>query len=160
MAISKLGGSNKWVQIATSSPTSGSTVSFTSISEYNELCVIYKQLKSTGAGQTLSFRLNNDSTSGNYARIGIASNGEPAPAASEDGCFLGGLDGTLPVSGIIKIKTPTQLVKEIEYSHISSIGALIYNSNGLYFPDTAIDRIDFYTAGAFASGKITVYGRN
>lgn len=65
MAITNLGGSNKWVELATSSPTSGSTVTFSSLASYRDYRIEWFDLTNVG-GQPFAIRFNNDSGT-NYA---------------------------------------------------------------------------------------------
>jgi len=56
-----------WVQLATSSPTSGSTVSFTSLASYKQYRVVMSGVDVAAGNPTLSMTLNNTASNYSYA---------------------------------------------------------------------------------------------
>lgn len=159
MAISTLKGQNKWVELASSSPTSGTSVSFSSLTEYANYKIVYFNVNLNGSDAFI-FRINNDSGN-NYAYLRNGDGGDISSDGVNDSIALGG--GASGVSGVITINDANQVVKEINWSHAvgapaadSLNGAAIWNS-----PDV-INRFDLsITLGqSFTSGTVKVYGRN
>ena len=68
MGSTQIPASTPWLELATSTPTTGSTVSFTSLSEYNDYRVEWFALTTTAGGGATNFaiRFNGDSGT-NYA---------------------------------------------------------------------------------------------
>jgi len=56
-----------WVQLATSSPTSGATVSFTSLASYKQYRVVMSGVDVAAGNPTLSMTLNNTASNYSYA---------------------------------------------------------------------------------------------
>jgi hypothetical protein len=69
MAVGTVSGieqENNWQLISTNTPTSGTATTFTSISGYKRLMVVWKAL-TTGTSQWLYLKVNDNTTAGNYA---------------------------------------------------------------------------------------------
>lgn len=159
MAISTLAGSNKWVQLATSSPTSGQTVSFTGLAEYTNYKIVYFDIDLSGSDQ-LNLRINNDSGS-NYAYLRNGDGGDIESLGVATKIKLG--TGSTNFSGIITINDANQIVKEINWSHAAAASAQdSLKGNAIWNSQDVINRFDFSIENAqtFSSGTFTVYGRD
>jgi hypothetical protein len=145
MAISQLNVVQKWTELATSSPTSGTSVSFTSIPEYKDYRFEIFGLTNNN-GEEYRFRFNND-TGSNYAYfISLGANSE----------------GTTNIqfpkkSGIVTILDANGISKTVTGWN-PTVGQIF----ALWNNQTAINRIDIFTAstGTFTAGTIKLYGRN
>lgn len=153
MAISTLVGSNKWIEIATSSPTSGSTVSFTSIPEYKDLLI---QGFNVEAGNNLVTRFNND-TASNYAWVRDTDQFSLTTSiqltrGNVDQCFQ------------LKILDANSGPKIIDIFSGSVASAVPFRSNyqAIWNDSSVINQIDIIVSstGSFTSGSIKLYGRN
>ena len=155
MAISVLEAPDKWVEIATSSPTSGSTVSFTSIPEYKDLMVQIFDVDTTG--NSLTARLNND-TGFNYGVARFVNNS-----------FFGINDNIQIASGGENVVVQLTILdansgpKSID-AFSSSSGGGITSANtykAVWNDASVVNRIDIIVAsGNFTSGSIKLYGRS
>lgn len=145
MAISKLGGANKWVELATSSPTSGSTVTFSSLPSYKDYRIEWFGLTNSG-GQPFAVRFNNDSGS-NYAYL---RSGQSSSAASAQ---IYGSGSQIQVT----IFDADSISKTIE-----GWGGTEGEIKGFWNNQTAINRIDIIVPGSYTytAGTIKIYGRN
>jgi hypothetical protein len=159
-----------WVQLATSSPTSGSAVSFTSLSAYKQYRIIIGNLNVAAGSPALSMTLNN--TASNYSTA--------AGSYNSGGSFYAnyGLNNTSSISinsgtfnqsyygftSEILIDFSNQSTpKSIRYSMASSVIATnSYVDAWAIWDNTAtVNRIDFsLTSSTFTSGTITVFGSN
>lgn len=161
MAISRLGTSGNWVELATSSPTSGSTVTFSSLPEYRYYKISYFDMDTSSTSSVFNLRLNNDSGS-NYAYISIMDTD-----VSSDGVTtairlgLGSGGSAINHSGVILIEDANQPIKEIDFWHAGSNGDA-NNGKGFWNNTAKIDRVDFLLTGGptFSSGTVKIYGRN
>ena len=153
MAISTLKGSNKWVELATATSTSGSTVSFTSIPEYPEYLIQGFNVDASTQGPDM--RLNND-TGSNYSWIRDTT--ELGLVTTSIQVAVGGTDASFQVH-IIGANGP---VKQIDIWSGSTVGATkaANRIRGLWNDSSIINRIDFICTGTYSSGSFKVYGRN
>lgn len=166
------GGSNSFESIATSSPTSGSSVTFSSIpSTYKSLQLRVVSFGTSGGGNNLQF---NSDTGTNYVRHTLYGDGTTVTAGSNTGqssiFFNGrtvGLNTTYPLVSIVDI---------IDYASTSKNKTVrIFSGNdnngtqgsqevnlfsGLWLSTSAISTITINcSAGAFATGtSIALYG--
>lgn len=169
MAISTLGGRNKWVEIATSSPTSGTSVSFTSIPEYGRLQLVWFGLDTNTSNAAAFYATFNNDTGSNYAYGKLVENSTPLTrlitTPSDTNISFGGLFTASKASGKLLIEQSNEIFKTISFSHFagvinndqpsSLIGDAIWNSS------SAVNRIDLtISAGTFKSGSIKLYGSN
>lgn len=161
MTISNLKATQKWAELATSSPTSGSSVTFSSLTEYSNYKVSYFNANSS-AGATLTLTLNNDTTS-SYSWIAHKDSGTVSSDGLDTSIRLGdlGSGGSATAgSGVITILDANQLIKNISYFHSGNEDA--NNGQGYWNDQSVINRIDFTLSGGatFTGGTIKVYGRN
>lgn len=145
MAISKLGGANKWVELATSSPTSGSTVTFSSLPSYKDYRIEWFGLTNSG-GQPFAVRFNNDSGT-NYAYWRSDQNDSAASAQ------IFGSSAQMQID----VLDADSISKTIE-----GWGGTEGEIKGFWNNQTAIDRIDIIAASSatYTAGTIKIYGRN
>jgi hypothetical protein len=160
MAISKLGASNKWVEIASSSPTSGTTVSFTSIPEYKDLAILAYNINNGGSSTGLSVRFNND-TGNNYSKNLIYQNSSTSVLNIISTAATSSLYGTHSASVPVAI----QLVIEGANSGLKQISGIMfdtygYEHNGLWHSADVINRIDVISTATYSAGTIKLFGRN
>ena len=159
MAINNLGTTQKWSELATSSPTSGSSVSFSSLNEYVNYKIVYFDLNTSGP-ETFILRINNDSGN-NYAYLRNGDGGDITSDGVNDSISLG--SGSSNISGVIIINDANQLVKDINWSHAGgSVNQDSLNGQAIWNSQSVINRFDIVLSlgGTFTSGNIKVYGRN
>ena len=167
MAISKLQPKSRWTEIASTSPTSGSSISFTSIPSYKELVLRWNGIVlATAAGQ-ISITFNND-TGTNYASTSLANNSTPVTRTmfSTTTAIIAGFFKTVdPVSGYLKIDGANDIFKEVLF--INANGTVDSDQQGralgqgMWSEATTINRIDVtLSAGTFSSGNFKLYGRD
>lgn len=161
MAINTLASTQKWVELASSSPTSGSTVTFSSLNEYANYKIAYFNLIASGQS-SLTMTINNDATS-SYAYLAIQDSGTIASDGLDSSILIGTLSSSSPSqagTGVITILDANQLIKDITYFHCGVFDA--NNGQAYWNSQSVINRIDFGLSGGatFTSGTIKVYGRN
>lgn len=144
MSISRLSGAaENWVEIGSSSPTSGSTVTFSSIPGYSKLRVIaFNVIPSTNAQIQMTF--NND-TGGNYLNktdIGVTNlNFGSSTGQAFD----------------VEILFNSQITYKRIVGHSYLTGAY----EGLWANTDQITEIDLtLNAGTYSSGTFKLYGTN
>lgn len=161
MTISSLTGlSNKWIEIASSSPTSGTTVSFTSVPEYKDLYVLAYGVNNGGTATALTIRLNND-TGNNYSRNVLSFSSSITQMVVTNSPNSSSLYGT-PVSS-----SPTAFSMLIEGSNspLKKITGVPYDgygfeTNGAWHSADVINRVDVISSATFSAGTIKLFGRN
>jgi hypothetical protein len=168
MSISRLQNKSRWVELGSASATSGTAVSFTSISNaYNDLLLTWNDALATNAAD-LSVRFNNDSGT-NYSFIhGFLNYNGPTFSLDTDGnsseIRLNGIRGTYEASGHLLIEGANDIFKTITFQNCvntaSNTSDNAWNGVGYYWDQTAINRIDFRSTETFNGGTIKVYGRN
>lgn len=153
MSISILKGSSQWVELATASSTSGSTVSFTSLPRYSNYLVQGFNIDCTTEGP--SMRFNND-TGSNYGWI--RNDSDTGPTANKIATVIAIDNGVFQAL----IMGADQVVKEIEIWSGSLSGATKFADTikALWNDSSVINRIDFVTPGTYSTGTFKVYGRN
>lgn len=145
MAISKLGGAGKWVELATSSPTSGSTVTFSSLPSYKDYRIEWFGLTNT-LGQPFAVRFNNDSGT-NYAYWRSDQSDSTASAQ---------------ILGTSEQMQVDVLDADSISKTIQGWGGTEGEIKGFWNNQTAINRIDIIAASSatYTTGTIKIYGRN
>ena len=152
-----------WVEIASATPTSGSTVSFTGLTEYRNYKVSYFNIFTANATFAI-LRFNNDASS-SYAFLYQADSGAVVSQAAVAFIrFPTSIDDTDGASGVLTIMDANQIIKDITYfgtkngsgtSNDAMNGEAFWNNTGI------INRIDFILSGTtFTSGTFKVYGSN
>lgn len=158
MAINSLNSKQKWVELASANPTSGTTVTFSSLPQYKTYKIAYFNLD-LSTGDIIQLTINND-TGNNYAYARQIDSGDTSSAGVSTSILLGTVatDGT----GIITIDDANDLIKDISWFHavtFPSLDSVI--SKGFWNSQNVINRFDISTSTAtFSSGTIKVYGRN
>jgi hypothetical protein len=151
-----------WVELGTSSPTSGSSVSFTSLAEYRNYKLYYFDVDVSSSVANFTVTFNGD-TASNYAYISTtdtqqSSNGVASSiqVGSGAGAQATNHSGTLIASGA------NQVTKDIAYWHASSSGADSNSGRASWNSASVINRIDLILTGSvtFTSGTVKVYGSN
>lgn len=163
------GASVKWTQLGTTTLSSGSSYSFTSLSGYNQLMILYKNISLAGASY-LTFRVNSD-TGNNYQFYGFAMNNTSATAgySTEDDSaasnqFYQGytnntadnFSGALYLSGCndsgLKIgwQMPGLTARASNFSYLAGIA---------YTGTSVVSSMQVITdSSTFDGGTITIYG--
>jgi hypothetical protein len=137
-----------WLELATSSPTSGLSVSFTSIPEYRNLRIEFLALATTSSTSPYRIRFNNDSGS-SYSYNSGANSGVNSANGTEiqtNGRFTQ-----------ITIEDANGVSKRITGASSTNSLVAVWNSQSV------IDRIDVLTidgSTTYVSGTIKIYGRN
>ena len=151
-----------WVELGTSSPTSGSSVSFTSLAEYRNYKLYYFDVdaSSSAVGFTVTF---NGDTGSNYAYISTTDAVQSSNGVSSS-ILVGSGAGAASTnhSGQLIVNGSNQLTKEINYWHASSSGADSNSGRASWNSASVINRIDLVLTGSvtFSSGTVKVYGSN
>lgn len=162
MAISNLGTKSKWVELGTSSPTSGSSVSFASLAEYASYKISYFNVDTSSSSVGFTLRINND-TGSNYAYVSLVDGGVGSSGV-DTSIFLGGgaSANANNHSGVVTIEDANELIKNIKFWHSGDSSAVDANNGRAFWnSESAINRIDLIlTSANFTSGTIKVYGRN
>jgi hypothetical protein len=154
MAISKLGVSDKWVELASSSPTSGSTVTFSSLPEYRDYKLIVFDADLSGSAN-FQCRFNNDSGN-NYAYALDAGSSVVSGSPASSIVF-----GDASANNFIELNIlgANEPVKEINSWYASAFNDGI--AKGFWNDSAIINRIDVVlSTGTFSSASLKVYGRN
>lgn len=157
MAVGTVSASNTddiWQLIATNTPSSATSSTFSGISGYKKLMVTYQQLN-CASNATYFIRLNSDSTSGNYGGLSVlyASLGGNRP---DDRLMMTAYADTTTSGYWVLADTDKTTPKYIERFGGQSVGTL----NGMYFGTSPVSSITIAEGnGGFAfSGTIKLYG--
>ena len=160
-----------WVQLATSSPTSGATVSFTSLSSYKQYRVVMSNVDVAAGNPTLNMTLNNTASNYSYAFSfydGTKMNNAGGYALSSIN-IQPGSNALTPRYGFaaeILIDFANQATpKSIRYALGASAGytSQSYANTWAIWNDTStVNRIDFTLSSSsfVASSTFTVFGSN
>ena len=156
MAVGTVSGiepSDAWQLIASNSPTSGTTAaSFTSISGYKKVMVVWKALRTSGAAW-LFLKVNNDTTAGNYGAMAAytsANNFETESFIPLTGTNSTNFSGAITIENVNQ-STPHQISNFGAYQ-TSQFTGVILNSN-------PITQIDVYVStSALTSGTVQLWG--
>ena len=138
--------SDTWTLIDSRTPTSGTSVSFTSISGYKTLMLAAKNI-TTSSVSYLIVRLNNDSTAGDYIE----------QSGSGEDNFLVGTNDPERAAMIIIYDANQAVPHKIEKSSYQSST----NNNPVFYTDAvAITRVDLISreSHAFTGGTVYLYG--
>ena len=154
-------GNRSWVQLGTSSPTSGSTVSFTSLTAYSFYrVVVWNANFNTSAQPTMRF--NNDSGN-NYSHVYTVTTGGTYTSvgnAASSGIVFNVSGNTTSFMTDVLIDNTSNLTSTSSWSNWAS-GNPSPSGDGFWNGNAQINRIDiFVSAASFTSGTITVYGSN
>lgn len=164
---------SSYESIATALPTSGTSVSFTSIpSTYQHLQIRFSIRCSSGSN--IMFRINND-TGSNYSTHGINLSNTPSVATFGAANVTGvgfiagygstnGTNGTYPNVGIVDFHNYASTTQNKTIRSFAGVSGnnnynnLIETVSSGYYSLSAIDRIDIL-AGTFTAGTtIALYG--
>jgi hypothetical protein len=159
MAISKL-AIPQWRLISSSSPTSGSSVSFSSLPACQAFKLVYFNIDTSSTNVRFECRLNNDSTS-NYAYVSLI-DGAVLSDGINDSIILGEGSGVNANdhSGLVTINFANQPIKEINYWHASGTSTRDSNNGCAYWnDDSLVNQVDLIlTSATFTSGTVKIYG--
>ena len=153
MAVGTVSASNTddiWQLIATNTPSSASTTSFTSISGYKKLMVTWQITSSTA---NLQIRLNNDTTSGNHAGTSFMY-----------GTYADRNYGTyFPVSNYVDNPTGGYAIlrdtDKTTPKFIDEIGGMAGAvARGIYFGSSAVTQLDLLPSSGTITGTVKLYG--
>jgi hypothetical protein len=144
-----------WVEIASSTPTLVSTVSFTSLASYNYYRVTY--YGDTSVNAFLLMKLNNSST--NYVSTAISGFGSWNSVFGSISSFnFGNTSVGLNQSIMVTLDNTSGLTTATGTVYC---GAVANSFEGAWFTKEQINRIDLSTsAGGFSTGTIKIYGSN
>jgi hypothetical protein len=168
---SAAGAKTKWVQIATTNTTSGTSFSFTSISGYSQLAVVFNNVSVNGQG-TFAVRINADSSvlytvhgakvtfpiAANYTQV----NGETRNdqdfrlAYPNDGNFS--VSGTLYLSGCNDtgfVWTQFTCIPNTGDGYNTGFGTI---QQGFYKGAATVSSLNFSQSATFDGGSATLYG--
>ena len=133
-----------WQLISSSSPTSGTSVSFTSIAGYKTLMLAFKGV-TTAANSYMIVRFNNNSSAGSYS----------AGVGNETSMILSG-DSSARGGAIIIYDADKTVPHKIEKSNYDATHLV----SGFYTDPVAITRVDLISreSSAFTAGTVYLYG--
>lgn len=147
MASVQIPANTPWLELATSSPTSGSTVSFTSLAEYNDYRIEWFGLTGSASNQ-FRIRFNNDSGTTYASHITNGSNNSTA------------------ASSIVISSPASQAQLEIAGANGASKRIIGFTGtlgviNAMWNNTGKINQIDILTdSGTFTAGTIKIFGRS
>lgn len=158
-----------WVQLATSSPTSGATVSFTSLSSYKQYRVILSGINAAAGTPNLNMTLNN--TASNYSSAVSFYNTAQSRFQNDGSNSTTSLlinppstqNNGLTFSAEILIDYANQSTpKSIRYSLGQGTSNSYANAWAIWNNTATVDRIDFTLSSSsfIASSTFTVFGSN
>lgn len=154
MSISRFTSSRKWVELATSSPTSGTTVTLSSLAEYDKYRIVCLGLSASSA---VSWRINND-TGNNYY---LAANETEWDYNKNNTTNAFNITNTNLTCDLIIDSANDAVYKSITgWAAQPGNNTAAYEVAAIWSNTATVDRIDFITAGTFSSGSITIYGAN
>lgn len=152
--------STKWVEIASNSPTSGNSITFSSIPEYNNYKLTCIGLTSSASGNLL-LRFNGD-TGSNYIVTGLGNSGSSASVTGTTTTSLTIIDAGIGNGGTaeIYILGGNQPTKQINYW--SRATNPYFNANALWNSTSTITSMDFLWSfsATFTGGTFRLYGKN
>lgn len=152
MAISSIGGLAKWVELGTSSPTTGTSVSFTSLAEYKDYKLYFFDILASTGPYNLQLRINND-TGNNYSST---NNNAATPSFIR---LNGPASSAQKMDGEIFINDANQISKKITFWSRGD-NNVANNHNALWTGQAVINRVDLLLdAGNFSQGTIKIFGR-
>lgn len=162
MAISNLGGRGRWSELGTSSPTSGTVVTFSSLPQHSEYKIAYFNIDTSSTSVRFDLTINND-TGSNYAFASLI-DGSILSSGVDTKIILGDGNGSVSSnhSGVVTINDANELIKQITYWHALGTGGIdVNNGQGFWNSQSVINRFDItLSTGFFNSGTFKVYGRN
>ena len=146
---------NQYQLVGTSSPTSGTTVSFTSLSGYKSYLLTFEHMAFAAATNT-RVRFNSDSTNGKY--VGIAVGTTSIERGDDAAILVFTSQAAAGNSAFLTIENALQTApKYIDGATTQNDGnALLIK--GMYFSTSAITSIDIVAGNTFSSGTINLYG--
>lgn len=148
---------SKWAEIATASPTTGTTVTFSSIPEYKDLKLELIKVTTVATTQW-RWRINND-TGVNYAQSYLIRGTQADYGGSANQSFFAlnnPNQNTDMVSGEILIENANQVSKTI-----TGWRQDLYNFGSFWFSQSIVNQLDIIiTSSSFSGGTIKLYGRN
>lgn len=164
MGYTAIPGGDIWLQIGTTqTPTSGSSVSFTSIPPVKKLRLVVQNVALTTAG-SLDITLNNDTTS-NYNQTQINYNGT---STSVGGAINAAIDTTRAAGAAAHIQDfivdyANQACPKLITGFGSNNGSnpANYGVVTTWNSTSSVNRVDFVTANTFNAtntGTIAIYG--
>ncbi len=146
---------NQYQLVATSSPTSGTTVSFTSLAGYKTYLLTFEHM-AYAASTTTRVRFNSDSTNGKYASIAV---GTTSIERADDSCVLVFTSqAAAGNSAFLTIENALQTAPKYVDGATSQNDANGLLIKGMYFSTSAITSIDIVAGNTFSSGTINLYG--
>ena len=150
MGATQIPATTPWLELGTSSPTSGLTVSFTSLPEYNNYRVQFFGLEYTGSAPIVGVRFNSDSGS-NYAQ-------ESAGTYSQNATYIS--FGNSASQAQLDVEGSNEVTKKINgftgSSNVARLNAMWNNQDKI----TSIQVVLAGTATGFTAGTIKVFGKN
>lgn len=163
MAFTAIPSGDVWVQIgSTQTPTSGSSVSFTSIPAVKKLRVVVQSLTLTAAGY-VDITLNNDTASNyNYGYLSYSGTTTTVIAGNDTKMRVTRASGTSHIIDLT-IDYTNQAMPKLAQGYGTSGGsnAAVYPASYDWNSTAIVNRIDFTTATTFAAGNtgtIAIYG--
>lgn len=159
MAVGTVSGVNlddAWQLIATNTPTSGTSTSFTSLSGYKSYMVIWKSVTISDYNY-MALRFNDDTTASNYIsayKVNIGSNATGA-GIQVTGSATSGKSGVCIISYANSTTGP-----KLTNAFSDEVDQASPQSTGCWVSTSAITSIKFYTkdGATFSAGTVYLYG--
>ena len=162
---------SSYESIATYTPSSGSSVTFSSIAGTYKHLQIRISAVLAGAGQSIYTRYNGDSAAAHYYNHWLAGNGSAASAGTGPTTALyaavGGVSGsvtTYPNVAVIDIldyanTNKNKVQRSLSGADNNSTGGSIELESGVWLYTNAITSIEVFTGSTYAAGTtIALYG--
>jgi hypothetical protein len=155
MAVGTVSGLNldeQWQLIETQSPSAASAATFSSVSGYKRLMLVWKTTPSTGSFVYMS--VNNNTTSNDYTSVvnwqAAALNKVLTTSITLDAQDHSGLH-----AGMVIIENVTQTMPHILTNFVNQRADAFY---GLVINTAPITRVDIYPSTGTFTGTVSIYG--
>lgn len=154
MAISRFTSSRKWVELATNSPTSGSTATLSSLAEYDKYRIVCLGLSATGP---VTWRINND-TANNYYLAANETEWDYNKNSTTNAFNI--TNSNLTCDLVVDSANDAVFKSVTGWAAQGGNNTSAYEVAAVWSNTATIDRFDFITSGSFTAGSITIYGAN
>lgn len=156
MSISRFSSSRKWVELATNTPTTGNTVTFSSLAEYDKYRIVALSLGPAGSAVTI--RINND-TGNNYY---LATNETEWDYNKNNTTNAFNITSTNLTCDLIVDSANDAVFKSITgWAAQPGNNTSAYEVAAVWSNTATVDRFDFITTSTYSGGgSVTIYGAN
>jgi hypothetical protein len=156
MAVGTVSGLNTddpWQLISTATPSAATTTTFSSISGYKKLRIVYSLTPTLDAVQGFYLQFNGDSTAGNYGSIAVMYTSNNKRAG--DRIYISGYTEPVASAGFATI-SDTDKTTPKTLTEFASMGAS--SASGIWLGSSAVTSVLFGLSGGTYTGTIYLYG--